>query len=195
MRRRVWKTAVHKRHVSCPCFFFFFLFFKTPSTEAPALLRAPPFHLNIFSSAVFFFVVWTPLPSWFSAGEVPFNHEILREANALCHRLPVLSTVKFKTDFYDVSERRVTAQLNAQFLLFLDTIVWFIFSPPIQSKAVLSEYLWLKPHSESVFWHLLNYIYYMEVIFKQCDIRKSYRIKVIKTIFSSKGLSDILTGN
>lgn len=36
------------------------------------------------------------------AGEVPFNHEILREANALCHRLPVLSTTKFKTDFYDV---------------------------------------------------------------------------------------------
>lgn len=36
-------------------------------------------------------------------GEVPFNHEILREANALCHRLPVLSTLKFKTDFYDVS--------------------------------------------------------------------------------------------
>uniref|UniRef100_A0A6Q2WZF8 COP9 signalosome complex subunit 6 n=1 Tax=Esox lucius TaxID=8010 RepID=A0A6Q2WZF8_ESOLU len=35
------------------------------------------------------------------AGEVPFNHEILREANALCHRLPVLSTIKFKTDFYD----------------------------------------------------------------------------------------------
>ncbi|MGH0188411.1 UNVERIFIED_CONTAM: hypothetical protein FKN15_029494 [Acipenser sinensis] len=36
-----------------------------------------------------------------STGEVPFNHEILREANALCHRLPVLSTHKFKTDFYD----------------------------------------------------------------------------------------------
>lgn len=36
-------------------------------------------------------------------GEVPFNHEILREANALCHRLPVLNTFKFKTDFYDVS--------------------------------------------------------------------------------------------
>ncbi|XP_078116322.1 COP9 signalosome complex subunit 6 isoform X3 [Sander vitreus] len=36
-----------------------------------------------------------------STGEVPFNHEILREANALCHRLPVLSTIKFKTDFYD----------------------------------------------------------------------------------------------
>ncbi|XP_041443514.1 COP9 signalosome complex subunit 6 isoform X2 [Xenopus laevis] len=34
-------------------------------------------------------------------GEVPFNHEILREASALCHCLPVLSTDKFKTDFYD----------------------------------------------------------------------------------------------
>lgn len=38
-----------------------------------------------------------------SPGEVPFNHEILREAYALCHCLPVLSTDKFKTDFYDVS--------------------------------------------------------------------------------------------
>lgn len=37
------------------------------------------------------------------AGEVPFNHDILREAYALCHCLPVLSTDKFKTDFYDVS--------------------------------------------------------------------------------------------
>lgn len=37
------------------------------------------------------------------AGAVPFNHEILREACALCHCLPVLSTDKFKTDFYDVS--------------------------------------------------------------------------------------------
>uniref|UniRef100_A0A4W3GFA0 EIF3F/CSN6-like C-terminal domain-containing protein n=1 Tax=Callorhinchus milii TaxID=7868 RepID=A0A4W3GFA0_CALMI len=37
------------------------------------------------------------------SGEVPFNHEILREAYALCHRIPVLSTDKFKTDFYDVS--------------------------------------------------------------------------------------------
>ncbi|KAG8131421.1 putative COP9 signalosome complex subunit 6 protein [Naja naja] len=35
------------------------------------------------------------------AGEIPFNHEILREAYALCHCLPVLSTDKFKTDFYD----------------------------------------------------------------------------------------------
>lgn len=35
------------------------------------------------------------------SGAVPFNHEILREACALCHCLPVLSTDKFKTDFYD----------------------------------------------------------------------------------------------
>lgn len=39
------------------------------------------------------------------SGEVPFNHEILREAYALCHCLPVLSTDKFKTDFYDVSAK------------------------------------------------------------------------------------------
>ncbi|XP_069738570.1 COP9 signalosome complex subunit 6 isoform X2 [Phaenicophaeus curvirostris] len=36
-----------------------------------------------------------------STGEVPYNHEVLREACALCHCLPVLSTDKFKTDFYD----------------------------------------------------------------------------------------------
>ncbi|XP_062460253.1 COP9 signalosome complex subunit 6 [Pezoporus occidentalis] len=35
------------------------------------------------------------------AGALPFNHELLREACALCHCLPVLSTDKFKTDFYD----------------------------------------------------------------------------------------------
>ncbi|XP_063044958.1 COP9 signalosome complex subunit 6-like isoform X2 [Engraulis encrasicolus] len=35
------------------------------------------------------------------AGEVPRNGEILRDAKALCHRLPVLNTLKFKTDFYD----------------------------------------------------------------------------------------------
>ena len=35
------------------------------------------------------------------AGEVPFNQEILWEAYALCHCLPVFSTDKFKTDFYD----------------------------------------------------------------------------------------------
>lgn len=70
-----------------------------------------PWHLNPFSS-----------PSWGSdsihvnaasvvpLGEVPFNHEILREAYALCHCLPVLSTDKFKTDFYDVSVKPRTGR-------------------------------------------------------------------------------------
>nr|XP_060628744.1 COP9 signalosome complex subunit 6-like [Anolis sagrei ordinatus] len=34
------------------------------------------------------------------AGEVPFNRMILHEACVLCHCLPMLSTDKFKTDFY-----------------------------------------------------------------------------------------------
>ncbi|XP_077987776.1 COP9 signalosome complex subunit 6-like isoform X2 [Glandiceps talaboti] len=35
------------------------------------------------------------------AGELPRNHEVLREAYSLCHRLPVLSTENFKGDFYN----------------------------------------------------------------------------------------------
>ncbi|XP_071798663.1 COP9 signalosome complex subunit 6-like [Asterias amurensis] len=35
------------------------------------------------------------------AGEVPRNHEILRDAYSLCHRLPVLSSERFDTDFYN----------------------------------------------------------------------------------------------
>lgn len=34
-------------------------------------------------------------------GLVPMNHEILREAYSLCHRLPVLNTEKFREEFYD----------------------------------------------------------------------------------------------
>ncbi|XP_076066687.1 COP9 signalosome subunit 6 isoform X2 [Oratosquilla oratoria] len=34
-------------------------------------------------------------------GEVPFDHEILRQINALAHRLPVLSSDKFKGEFYN----------------------------------------------------------------------------------------------
>lgn len=45
-------------------------------------------------------------------GEVPFNHEILREAYALCHCLPVLSTDKFKTDFYDVSVNTLDGEVG-----------------------------------------------------------------------------------
>ncbi|XP_071498445.1 COP9 signalosome complex subunit 6-like [Diadema setosum] len=35
------------------------------------------------------------------AGEVPMNHDVLRDANSLCHRLPVLHLDKFDTDFYN----------------------------------------------------------------------------------------------
>ncbi|OWF56821.1 COP9 signalosome complex subunit 6-like [Mizuhopecten yessoensis] len=35
------------------------------------------------------------------AGEVPKNHDILRDAYSLCYRLPVLNTDRFKADFYN----------------------------------------------------------------------------------------------
>ncbi|XP_071949548.1 COP9 signalosome complex subunit 6-like [Antedon mediterranea] len=34
-------------------------------------------------------------------GHVPINHEIMRDAHSLCHRLPVLSSDKFNGDFYN----------------------------------------------------------------------------------------------
>ncbi|VDI08383.1 COP9 signalosome complex subunit 6-like [Mytilus galloprovincialis] len=35
------------------------------------------------------------------SGEIPKNHDILREAYSLCYRLPVLNTPQFKEDFYN----------------------------------------------------------------------------------------------
>lgn len=35
------------------------------------------------------------------AGELPKNHEVLREAYSLCHRLPVTNTPRFKEEFYN----------------------------------------------------------------------------------------------
>lgn len=35
------------------------------------------------------------------AGQAPINHEVLREAYSLSHRLPVLNSAKFKGDFYN----------------------------------------------------------------------------------------------
>jgi COP9 signalosome complex subunit 6 len=35
------------------------------------------------------------------AGEIPKNHEVLREAYSLCHRLPVLNTARFKDEFFN----------------------------------------------------------------------------------------------
>lgn len=36
-------------------------------------------------------------------GQLPRNHEILREAYSLCHRLPVIHGSRFRQDFYNVS--------------------------------------------------------------------------------------------
>lgn len=40
---------------------------------------------------------------YFISGEVPCNHEIMRDALSLCQRLPVMKTEMFKEGFYDVS--------------------------------------------------------------------------------------------
>ncbi|KAK8762744.1 hypothetical protein V5799_025990 [Amblyomma americanum] len=36
-----------------------------------------------------------------SAGSLPANHEVLRDAFSLCHRLPVLHTPSFQGQFYN----------------------------------------------------------------------------------------------
>jgi len=36
-------------------------------------------------------------------GEVPVDHEALRLAYSLCHRLPAIQPDRFKPDFYQVS--------------------------------------------------------------------------------------------
>ena len=36
-------------------------------------------------------------------GKVAANHEILREAYSLCHRLPVISNETFKEEYFNVS--------------------------------------------------------------------------------------------
>lgn len=101
MWKEVWKTAVLKWDVSFP---HFYNIKGGPSTTLP-WLQAPVWCClnSIISPHCFGGGVFSCLSSC-TTGEVPFNHEILREANALCHRLPVLSTTKFKTDFYDVSK-------------------------------------------------------------------------------------------
>jgi len=38
----------------------------------------------------------------YCAGGLPKNHEVLREAYSLCHRLPVMNTPKFREEFYSV---------------------------------------------------------------------------------------------
>ena len=40
---------------------------------------------------------------FFYKGEIPCNHEIMRDALSLIQRLPVMKTDLFKEDFYNVS--------------------------------------------------------------------------------------------
>lgn len=54
-------------------------------------------------------------------GKVAANHEILREAYSLCHRLPVISNETFKEEYFNVSSR-----IFCYLLLFLHLI--FLFS-------------------------------------------------------------------
>lgn len=42
------------------------------------------------------------------SGELPMNHEILREAYSLCHRLPVIQNARFRQDFYNVRNEFTT---------------------------------------------------------------------------------------
>lgn len=37
------------------------------------------------------------------SGQIPKNHDILREAYSLCHRLPVFQSTRFRQDFYNQS--------------------------------------------------------------------------------------------
>ena len=38
------------------------------------------------------------------SGDIPMNHEILRDCKSLCQRLPVLDSAQFQEDFFDVSQ-------------------------------------------------------------------------------------------
>ena len=51
----------------------------------------------------FIFVEVYPVVNY-CAGELPKNHEVLREAYSLCHRLPVMNTAKFREEFYSVND-------------------------------------------------------------------------------------------
>lgn len=48
------------------------------------------------------FIVST-LNLFLNSGEIPLDHDIMRECLSLCQRLPVLNTDSFKNDFLEVS--------------------------------------------------------------------------------------------
>ncbi len=97
-----WKIAAQFLNELFPYLTFTTKWGSFTNTSISTSVIVPQHHL----ASMLWFLTWVFLSYLLSSttGEVPFNHEILREANALCHRLPVLSTIKFKTDFYDVSK-------------------------------------------------------------------------------------------
>lgn len=87
------------------------------------------------------------------SGEVPFNHEILREAYALCHCLPVLSTDKFKTDFYDVSARLRMGRWGSCCLLHAGYDRLLFPGHMVGDPELLGNFVFfLSPHSNAMMW-------------------------------------------
>ena len=39
----------------------------------------------------------------YTLGELPKDHQVLREINSLCHQLPAIDTLQFREDFHMVS--------------------------------------------------------------------------------------------
>lgn len=61
-------------------------------------------------------------------GELKGNHEVLRAACSLGHRLPVLNNPKFKADFYNVSLRYCfQRKKKKQFIRIFNTLYYLYF--------------------------------------------------------------------
>lgn len=57
-------------------------------------------------------------------GKVAANHEILREAYSLCHRLPVISNETFKEEYFNVSSRVFYYFLLLHFIFLFSSAVY-----------------------------------------------------------------------
>lgn len=74
--------------VLCVCFFIKTLGLGFPGNKFP------------LSDTVF---IVSTLNLFLNSGEIPLDHDIMRECLSLCQRLPVLNTDSFKNDFLEVS--------------------------------------------------------------------------------------------
>ena len=75
--------------------------------SVPGPWNSPRYHLT-FNTCFQSFICHSVLIqctisiSMFVVGKLPKNHEVLREAYSLCHRLPIMNTPKFREEFYSV---------------------------------------------------------------------------------------------